>query len=147
MDLRWLTATDTDAVLAAGHMFDYDPRAEWVQGFLAQPGHHLGIAYVDATAAGFVSGMEMSHPDKGIEMFLYELGVDARFQRRGIGNALVRALAGRARQRGCYGMWVLTDVDNPAALATYTSAGASDRSDHVMLTWRLDPTHQTFTET
>lgn len=147
MDLRWLTDTDTDAVLAAGHLFDYDPRAEWAQGFLAQPGHHLGIAYVDATAAGFVSGMEMSHPDKGIEMFLYELGVDARFQRRGIGNALVRALAGRALQRGCYGMWVLTDVDNPAALATYTSAGASDRGDHVMLTWRLDATHQTFTET
>ena len=43
-------------------------------------------------------------------------------------------------------MWVITDADNPAALATYISSGANDRSDHVMLTWRLDPTHQTFTD-
>jgi len=43
-------------------------------------------------------------------------------------------------------MWVLTEADNPAALATYTSSGANDRGDHVMLTWRLDPTHQTFSD-
>jgi len=67
-------------------------------------------------------------------------------QRRGIGNALVRALADQARGRGCYGMWVLTEAANPAALATYISSGANDRGDHLMLTWRLDPTHQTFTD-
>ncbi|HZE00492.1 MAG TPA: GNAT family N-acetyltransferase, partial [Pseudonocardiaceae bacterium] len=51
-------------------------------------------------------------PDKGTEMFLYELGVDDRFRRRGIGKALVAALAELARESGCYGMWVLTDSDN-----------------------------------
>jgi len=55
-------------------------------------------------------------------------------------------LADRARERGCYGMWVLTEADNQPALATYTSSGANDRGDHVMLTWRLDPMHQTFTD-
>ena len=34
------------------------------------------IAYVDARPVGFVSGVEMTHPDKDTEMFLYELAVD-----------------------------------------------------------------------
>ena len=68
---------------------------------------------------GFVSGVEMTHPDKGTEMFLYELAVDEPWQRLGVGASLVHALANLARERGCYGMWVLTDDDNIAALATY----------------------------
>ncbi len=33
-----------------------------------------------------VSGVELTHPDKGTEMFLYELGVAERFRGRGIGR-------------------------------------------------------------
>ncbi len=47
--------------------------------FLAQPGHHLGIAYVDGSPAGFISGVELTHADKGTEMFLNELAVDVSF--------------------------------------------------------------------
>jgi len=88
---------------------------------------------------GFVSGVELTHPDKGTEMFLYELGVDDRYRRRGIGRGLVAALADRARERGCYGMWVLTDADNDAALRTYRSAGGGEPEETVMLTWELNP--------
>jgi [ribosomal protein S18]-alanine N-acetyltransferase len=72
-------------------------------------------------------------------MFLYELAVDEPARRQGIGRALVEALARLARERGCYGMFVLTDDDNVAALATYRSAGAGDESRHVMLEWELRP--------
>jgi ribosomal protein S18 acetylase RimI-like enzyme len=82
-----------------------------------------------------VTGVELTHPDKGTEMFLYELGVDEAHRGRGIGKALVEALAGLAREHGCYGMWVLTDDDNPAALAAYRGAGAEDESRQVMLSW------------
>ena len=84
-----------------------------------------------------MSGVETTHPDKGTEMFLYELAVREPSQRRGIGKALVAALASLARERGCYGMFVLTDADNAAALATYRSAGAAAPSDHVMLDWNF----------
>jgi ribosomal protein S18 acetylase RimI-like enzyme len=130
-----MTAADADVVVAAAPLFDHEPRREWVERFFGQPGHHLCIAFDDGEAAGFVSGVELTHPDKGTEMFLYELGVDERFRGRGIGRALVAALADRAGQLGCYGMWVLTDADNAAGMATYTSVGAGERSDQVMLSW------------
>jgi hypothetical protein len=34
-------------------------------------------------------------------------------------------------------MWVLTDIDNVAALATYDRARATERSSHVMVSWDL----------
>ncbi len=137
MELRWLGPGDEDLVGRAGHLFDELPRPDWSARFLAQPGHHLGVAFVGDEPAGVVSGVEMTHPDKGTEMFLYELGVDEAFRGRGIGTSLVQALAARARELGCTGMWVLTDRDNPAALATYRAAGAGEGSDHVMLGWDL----------
>jgi ribosomal protein S18 acetylase RimI-like enzyme len=70
-------------------------------------------------------------------MFVYELGVapDARLQ--GVGTALVRALTAIARGRGCYGMWVGTEADNAAALATYRGAGADEEAPFVLLSWDL----------
>jgi ribosomal protein S18 acetylase RimI-like enzyme len=138
MDLRWMSAADEDAVSGAGSLFDDQPGPMWTRRFLTEPGHHLCIAYVEGQPAGFVSGVELTHPDKGIEMFLYELGVDDGFRGRGLGRALVAALADLARDRGCYGMWALTDTDNTPALKTYRSAGASDGGVHVMLDWQFE---------
>jgi ribosomal protein S18 acetylase RimI-like enzyme len=135
--LRWVGEEDVELVRDASPLFDHDARVEWTREFLGRDGHHLCLAYEDGVAAGFVSGLEMTHPDKGTEMFLYELGVDERFRGRGIGRSLVAALAELARARGCYGMWVLTDRTNTAALATYTSAGAVDEGDQVMLGWQF----------
>lgn len=126
-------ATHVDEVVAASHLFDHAVKPEWAQRFLTESGHHLLIAYVDGAVAGFVSGVEMTHPDKGTEMFLYELSVDEGYRNRGIGRELVRALGELARQQGCYGMWVLTDRGNPAALRTYRAGGATRDSDNVML--------------
>jgi ribosomal protein S18 acetylase RimI-like enzyme len=135
MELRWMTPADVDDVVAAGELFDRGPRPVWTARVLETPDHHLCIAYLDGAPAGFVSGVETTHPDKGTEMFLYELGVHESARRRGVGSALVEALATLARDRGSYGMWVLTDADNEAALATYRRAGAGDPSPQVMLDW------------
>jgi len=141
-----MSPADVDAVEAAGALFDDPAEREWARWFLDRPGHHLCIASENGHPAGFVSGVEMIHPDKGAEMFLYELGVLESFRRKGIGRALVAALGARARQLGCYGMWTLTESENQAAVATYRSAGAVDRDEEIMLTWRLDEAHRTFTD-
>jgi [ribosomal protein S18]-alanine N-acetyltransferase len=129
---------DEQLVLDAAALFDASPDRATTSKFLAEPGHHLLLAFVDATVAGFVTGVETTHPDKGTEMFLYELAVDEAFRRQGIGKALVTALADIAIESGCYGMWVGTDHDNVAALATYVSTGAEPPEPSVTLTWRFD---------
>jgi len=135
--VRAIRPGEGPAIVAAGGLFDSAPDLATADRFLATPGHHLLIAYEGETPAGFVSGVELSHPDKGTEMFLYELAVDERFRRRGIGKALVDELLGIARAHGCYDLWVLTDHDNDAALATYRSTGTTEESTHLMLTWDL----------
>jgi ribosomal protein S18 acetylase RimI-like enzyme len=135
--IRPILSGEGAALVAAGGLFDSPPDPATADRFLVTPGHHLLIAYEGETPAGFVSGVELTHPDKGTEMFLYELAVDEAFRRRGIGKALVNALLQLAREQACYDMWVLTDADNEAALATYRTTGTSAESGHVMLTWDL----------
>ncbi|MFE2975210.1 GNAT family N-acetyltransferase [Streptomyces sp. NPDC059258] len=135
MDIR--PASTVAELLAAGRLFDAPPREEWAARFLAADGHVMLIAYVDGIPAGFVSGIEMLHPDKGTEMCLYELGVDEPFRRRGIGKALTRALVDLARERDCYDVWVGVEPDNEAALATYGAAGARDDGRFAMLVWEF----------
>jgi ribosomal protein S18 acetylase RimI-like enzyme len=135
MEIR--RVTDPGAVLAAAELFDEPPVPEATDCFLASPTHHLLFAYEGARAVGLVSGVETTHPDKGTEMFLYELSVAEDARRRGIGAALVRALGELARERGCYGMWVGVDPGNAAALATYRRAGARAEEAFTSLEWRF----------
>lgn len=123
VEIRELGPGDTEEVMAAAHLFDDPPRREWASAFLGREGNHLLLAYLDEEPAGFVSGVEVLHPDKGIEMMLYELGVDEGFRRRGVGAALVIELVEVARRLGCRNVWVLTEPDNEPALATYRAAG------------------------
>jgi ribosomal protein S18 acetylase RimI-like enzyme len=135
VDIRQLGPGDEDAVLAAAALFDDPPQPDATRRFLAEPTHHLLIAYDGDAPLGFVSGVETTHPDKGTEMFLYELGVDESARGQGVGGALVEALAKLARERGCYGMWVGTEPDNVAARRTYERAGAQGTPAHLILEW------------
>jgi ribosomal protein S18 acetylase RimI-like enzyme len=128
-------AGELEIVLAASELFDHPPTEPYAHRFFEREGHHLLLAVEDGAAVGFVSGVETTHPDKGTEMFLYELSVAESHRRRGIGTALVDALAEVARDRGCYGMWVGTESDNDAALATYRAAGADEPEPCVTLSW------------
>jgi ribosomal protein S18 acetylase RimI-like enzyme len=135
MEIRRLTPGDQALVLAAARLFDDPPLPEVTARFLGLPGHHLLFAFDEGETIGFISGVELTHPDKGTEMFIYELGVDEPHRRRGVGTALVGELASLAAERGCYGMFVLTEADNEPALRTYRRAGAGPSEPAVMLTW------------
>ena len=136
IEIARLGPGDERRVIAAGYLFDHQPRAEATRKFLSEAGHHLLIAYREGEPVGFVSGVETTHPDKGTEMFLYELAVGEGARRSGVGSALVTALAELSRARGCSGMWVLTDDENPAGLATYARAGGvRERPDAVLFNW------------
>jgi ribosomal protein S18 acetylase RimI-like enzyme len=137
MEIRRLEHYDTETVKTAGHLFDGPPRPDWTEDFLRRPGHHLLLAEVDGVPAGFVTGVEIAHPDKGVELLIYELGVDEAFRRRGIGSALVEALKALARDVGCSGMWVSVEQGNDVAAALYRSTGADEPEPGTTLWWPL----------
>ena len=138
LTIKRLGPTDADALNAAVPCFDQPIRADAAHKFLHSEGHHVLLAYDGEDIVGFVTGVEMTHPDKGTEMFLYELGVRDAHRGRGYGTKLVQALAELARKRQCYGMWVATEHENNAALATYDSAGARRQSSFVLLGWDFE---------
>jgi aminoglycoside 3-N-acetyltransferase I len=133
--MRIERAENAAAVAAAADLFDTPPQDAATARFLSSPDHHLLLAYDGGRPVGMISGVETTHPDKGTEMFLYELGVDEDARRQGVATALVNALAALARERGCYGMWVGVDTDNAAALATYRRAGAHEEAPAVVFSW------------
>jgi [ribosomal protein S18]-alanine N-acetyltransferase len=135
LEIRALGPGDDDAVVAAQHLFDGPARADATARFLAEPGSHLLVGYAEGEPAGFVSGVEVTHPDKGTEMFLIELAVDDAHRRRGHGRALVEALGELARKRGCTGMFVFVDDDNAAGRAVYRSAGGIESARPYMVDW------------
>jgi aminoglycoside 3-N-acetyltransferase I len=136
--MRIEQVVDAAAVHRAADLFDAPPLAAATERFLADPTHHLLFAYDEAgRAVGMISGVETTHPDKGTEMFIYELGVAPVARLQGVATELVNALAEIARKGGCYGMWVGTETDNAAALATYRKTGANEEAPFVLLSWDL----------
>ena len=131
----WRAGSGDAADVLAAAVFDGPAQREWTVDFLARRGHHLFLASIDEVVVGFVSGIEVAHPDKAVEMLLYELGVEEPFRRRGIGTALVAALRDHAVALGCRGMWVPNDPASPTAIATYRAAGANELEAGVVLTW------------
>ena len=124
-------------VLEAAHLFDHQLHEPAVRAFLADDRHHLLVAYVEGSPAGFVSAVELLHPDKPRpEAFLYELGVEPEFRRLGVATELLSELIRVCRDRGCGEMFVLTDGANDAAMATYRKAGGVQEPDQVMFHWQ-----------
>lgn len=106
--------------------------------FLHRPEAVMFVVADDSGACGCVYGHELAHPSGERTMLLYSLDVAEHVRRRGYGAALVKAFVGHARDIGCTEVWVLTDDGNPAALATYSTAGGQrDPAGQVMFVWPL----------
>lgn len=129
---------DADLVLRAADLFDQPPVPEHTVKFLSAVGHHLLLALEGDDPVGFVSGVETTHPDKGTEMFVYELGTHEHHRRRGVATALLEELKTIAIDRGCNGLWVATEPDNAAAIATYLRAGYRGPEASVVFERRFD---------
>jgi ribosomal protein S18 acetylase RimI-like enzyme len=130
---------DEDEVARFAEAFDDPVVADSTRRFLADERHLLLLAYLDDRPAGFVSAVQIGHPDKARdEIFLNEIGVVESAQRRGVARALVEELKRVGRERGCTSMWVLTDDTNDAAKGLYGSTGGHQVSGaHLMFEYDL----------
>ena len=120
MEIKSLQPGDDLLVREAGHLFDHPIDLAATAAFLSDERHHLLLAYLDGEPAGFVTAIELLHPDKPRpEMFIYELGVAPDYRRQGVATSLLRALQEICREHGCGEMFVLTEPENTAAMRTY----------------------------
>jgi ribosomal protein S18 acetylase RimI-like enzyme len=72
------------------------------------------------------------------DLFLYEVDVSERYQREGVGQAMMERLKTLCRERNYGEMFVLTECDNEGGNALYTKSGSvlegSPANVHVFFT-------------
>ena len=112
---------------------DRVPSDDEAMGFLARDDIYVWVADVDGEVAGFAYAYVLLRIDGDTSVFLYELGVDERFRRRGLGRALVDEARALAETVGAAKMWVDTSYDNDAARATYAAAGGLPSKDATLV--------------
>jgi aminoglycoside 3-N-acetyltransferase I len=136
--MRIEPVTDVDTLERGAELFDNRPLPMSSYRFLASSGHHLLFAWDETDhPVGFISGVELIHPDKGTEMYVNEVAVAQAARHRGVATSLVKALAALAREVGCYGMWEVCDPDNDGAVATYRRVGGYQQAPAVVFSWQL----------
>ena len=72
-----------------------------------------------------------SHPDKPAELWVNEVALAPTHRRRGLGKAVLKALLEVGRAQNCRVAWVLTDRNNVAAMALYSSIGGKEGADDI----------------
>jgi ribosomal-protein-alanine N-acetyltransferase len=106
---------DDAAILAALHATSFpDPwRAQAICDLLAGPG-----VFVFSTADGFVMGRAA-----GVEAEILTLAVKPDARGKGLGRALIKALAVHSQTLGASSLFLEVGQDNQAALALYAGLG------------------------
>jgi aminoglycoside 3-N-acetyltransferase I len=135
LDYRWLAPGDEEVVrelsVRSAELGDgaaeprYSPLDSGAAAaFLVHEQNHVLVAFDGKRPVGMLLAYELErrHGDPRM-LFIYELGVDAGYRRRGIARELLRRARALARERGINEGFVLTEESNEAAMALYASAG------------------------
>jgi ribosomal protein S18 acetylase RimI-like enzyme len=139
IEVARLRVGDAARVLAAAALFDEPPSAVAVEAYLRDPANFLHLATVDGVAAGFARGVRLARLDtERRQIFLYEIGVADRYRRRGVARALFEDLIALGRAERCVEIFVLTELDNDAAIGLYRSTGGVSATS-LMFVYDLGP--------
>jgi len=125
IEVRRLGPGDAARLQAADDLFDEPLVPSAVEAYLAAPRNVALLATIGGRAVGFLraTSLDQLSSSRG-QMFLYEIGVDGEFRRRGVGRRLVETLLEHCRAHDFDEVFVLTDPGNAAAVALYRSTGA-----------------------
>ncbi len=99
---------------------------EYIDGLLALPSFWVFSATVGTEIVGGLTAhtLPMTSSERS-EVFLYDIAVHPRFQRRGIGRRLVDALCTETSRAGIDVVFVPADDEDTHALAFYDALGAT----------------------
>jgi ribosomal protein S18 acetylase RimI-like enzyme len=124
MRIRRLGPGDEAEIVRAAPLFDERPNPDAARAYLEEDRNVFLLAEQSGTAVGFLRATELGQLKScRKQMFLYEIGVDPSFRRRGIGRDLVLWLLGYCRERRFEEAFVFTDPANEAAVGLYRSTG------------------------
>jgi ribosomal protein S18 acetylase RimI-like enzyme len=118
-------------------VFDYPIQTDYLTPFITSPIHHLVVAMNDSqTIVGFVSYVDLYHPDKATQVFVNELSVHEDYQRLGIGSTLMNHVFEYAKDHAYY-VWVATEMDNVGADTFYQQLNPHSRQDSFFYDWKI----------
>lgn len=138
--VRRLEAGDAKEILRFAEAFDHPIDLVATERFLSDARHHLFVGYLEGEPAGFLSAVELFHPDRSRpELFLNEIAVVERCRRRGVARALIGYLLALVEELGCRGFYVLTEPDNEPAKALYASTGGQLQEPQSVMFWYEPP--------
>ncbi len=124
-------------------VFDNNVSPDLLYEYLSNVSNALIVAMIDEQVVGMVTGLAYVHPDKPKSLFINEIGVSARCQRRGIGTQLLSAMLEWGRSHGCVSAWVVATSDDLTARAFYNATGGTEDTQYaVVYTYSL----QTFND-
>jgi ribosomal protein S18 acetylase RimI-like enzyme len=134
-----LGAGDAGEVVRAAGLFDEPNDVAAVQAYLCDDRNVVFMAYDGDQPVGFLRGTALDQlKSQHKQMFLYEIAVEERHRRLGIGAGLIESLVRYCRERNFEEIFVLTDPDNLPAVRLYTSTGAiTETAGDRMYVYRL----------
>lgn len=118
-------------------VFDNPVDSAQTRAFLDTENHKIYVARDGDLVIGMATGVIMLHPDKPPQLFIQEVGVDPKWQRRGIGRRLTQALLEFAQDNGCTVAWLGTEHDNVPARALYARLKPTEEDSFVMYSYDL----------
>lgn len=123
MIIRILASGDENLLVRAIALTDEGPlNRSQAAAHLADGDLVTVVALDGGETIGFVYG-HILRRFEATSFFIYSVDVAEAFQRRGVGKAMLAALAERGRTGAWDEMFVITNAGNLAAMALYRSAG------------------------
>jgi aminoglycoside 6'-N-acetyltransferase I len=102
-------------------IFDEKIDTHCLAAMLKERNNILLVAVNEGVVIGQVLAVIHRHPDKPTELYIDDLGVSEKFQRRGIATRLIKQLYIIGMDRGCEEIWVATEPENEPAIKFYDS--------------------------
>ena len=142
MEIRVLGPSDTTLYEATmtlfGESFDEldtytqrRPSTGYVKDLLSDRSVILLAAQTDARVVGALAAYELrKFEQERSEIYVYDLGVDEDFRRRGIASALIERLQEIASERAAWVIFIQADYDNDPAIALYSKLGKREEVLH-----------------
>ena len=129
-----------DAAIAAGLVKSFaakDVTSEYLQKFLSNPANYLIVAEFGNELAGFLLAYRLERlKEEAFKFFIYEIDVIEKFQRRGVGTALIEYAKNIVRAGNMINAFVLTNHSNRGAVEFYKSTGAKiENGDDLMFVY------------